>query len=341
MTIKCANCETSINVSDDQFGKPCECPKCDAILLLPRLKGEGDGELTVEAVSFDRLKEELIEQIRSEVNQDITDKVREEHAAISATDNNEGMVSESLKDELEKIAEAKVTTVSSGVDVEALKSQLRDEILQEVRKEIGSGATTSVESVAFTQALDALSSRLSTQAPTIPLSDPDAALTVAKPPKPRRKPFQPHREEVELPATAQEAYPAVEAEEPDIKRVIALNSGENENLQAFLEEFASVEGRLVMFEPSQSVKDVGMWRKARVWVVVTEEKIILGAFGRNPFKQEIGLDQVGESFWNEFTSEVVFVPYQASDGAFRSIKLTEERGCYLLGLIHHGIPAAS
>jgi len=36
---------------------------------------------------------------------------------------------------------------------------------------------------------------------------------------------------------------------------------------------------------------------------------------------------------------VVFVPFQSGEGGVRSIKLTEDRGYHLLGLIHHGIPA--
>lgn len=96
-----------------------------------------------------------------------------------------------------------------------------------------------------------------------------------------------------------------------------------------------------MFEPSQSEKDVGNWRKARVWVLVAPGKIVLAAYSRRPFRQEMSFEETNESFWNEFTSEVVFVPYRPGESGVRSVKLSVDRGYYLLGLIHHVVPTPS
>jgi len=342
MTIKCANCYTSVDVSEDQSGKLLKCPTCKSILLAPRRKGamtEGDAP-TVEAKSFDEFKQEILEAIRAEAGDQDGSADKDELAA---------QIRDSLKPELEQWVATHSTAAAAGIDAEALRSQLQADILKEVRADIeatrGSAGTDAASAAAFAKAIEALGEKLVVGGPaapataTVPTGGSDKE-TEAKRKRLPRKPFAPPSRDVELPDTPQEAYPEVEPQEPDVERVIDLNAGDNENLRAFLNEAASVEGRLVMFEPTQSLKDVGNWRRARVWMAVTEDTIYLAAYGRRPFHQEVDLGGISESFWNEFTSEVVFVPYSPEEDDLGSVKLTEDRGYYLLGLIHHGVPAS-
>jgi len=331
MTIKCANCKTSVTVPEDQYGKPCECPGCKALLLIPRKKGRGadDAAVEVEAKSFEDLKQELLDAVRPELEKLQSGPDLEEVAR---------RVSESLRPEIEKLVAARSAAVASGIDTAALKEQLQAEVLKEVKANIQSAPAMDASSTAaFAKMIEALGEKLASgAAPGAPARAPEEQ---APPRKAPRRPFAQRRQELALPNSPEEAYPEVETEEPDVERVIDLNAGEDENLRAFLNEIAGIEGKLVMFEPTQSVIDVGNWRKRKVWMAVTNEKIVLAAYGRRTFQQEISLEEVGESFWNEFTSEVVFVPFQAGESGLRSIKLTEDRGYHLLGLIHHGIPA--
>ena len=345
MTIKCANCYTSVEVSEDQSGKLLKCPTCQSILLAPRRKGaggEGDAP-TVEAKSFDEFKQEILEAIRADTG---------DQGETENTDELASQIRDSLKPELEQWVATHSTAAAAGIDADALRNQLRADILREVRADIeatrGSAGADAASAAAFAKAIEALGEKLvvggpaspaASAAPTAPIAGPEKEAEAKRKRSPR-KPFAPPSRDVELPDTPQEAYPEAEPQEPDVERVIDLNAGDNENLRAFLNEAASVEGRLVMFEPTQSLKDVGNWRRARVWIAVTEDTIYLAAYGRRPFHQEVDLGGITESFWNEFTSEVVFVPYSPEEGDFGSVKLTEDRGYYLLGLIHHGVPTA-
>jgi len=337
MTIKCASCKTSVSVPEGQYGKPCECPKCKALLLIPRKKGEGaeTAAAEAEAKSFDDLKQEILDAIRPDM------KTGEGAPDVDALAR---QVSDMLKPELGKWAATQASAAAAGIDANALKTQLQADILKEVKGEIAAirsaPAVDAASTAAFAKAIESLGEKLAAGAGEA--SQTKAAEEKAKVRKPPRRPFAPkHRVEVEIPESLPEAYPPVGVQEPDVARTIELNAGDDENLRAFLDEIASVKGRLVMFEPSQSAIDVGNWRKRKVWLAVTEEKIVLASYGRKTFRQEIGLQDVKESFWNEFTSEVVFVPYPTQEGGLRSLKLTEDRGYYLLGLLHHGVPAQS
>lgn len=362
MTIQCANCHASVSVRDDQWGKPCECPGCQAILLIPRLKGDQASTAIVEAKSFEDLKKEILEAIRPEVAaagaargagvfpeeviRQIVERVRSSGTnGGPALDELVQRVSDSLKPDLARWVSAQSAAASVGIDAAALREQLRSEILREVRADLAamppSGGLHPSAADAFARAIEALGSRLTaTPAGAAPMAS-SAPAAEARPAETRvrRKPFKASAEAALLQASPKEQYPPVTVVEPDAARVIALNAGNNENLKAFLEEIASGKARRVMFEPTQSVKDVGTWRKGRVWISVTAENILLAAYGRRPFKQEIPLQSVPESFWNEFTSEVVFVPLQPGPEEIRSIKLTYDRAHYLLGLILHGVPA--
>jgi hypothetical protein len=324
-----------VSVPEDQYGKPCECPQCKALLLIPRKKGKGGEAAAVEAEakSFDDFKQEILDAIRPDM------KRAEGGPDVDALARR---VSDMLKPELGKWAAAQATAATAGIDADALKAQLQADILKEVKGEIAAihsaPAVDAASTAAFAKAIEALGEKLAAGAGEAAQSK--AVEEKPKTRKPPRRPFAPrHREEVEIPESLPEAYPPVGIQEPDVARVIELNAGDDENLRAFLNEIASLKGRLVMFEPSQSAIDVGNWRKRKVWLAVTDERIVLASYGRKTFRQEIGLQDVKESFWNEFTSEVVFVPYPSQEGGLRSVKLTEDRGRYLLGLIHHGVPA--
>jgi hypothetical protein len=358
MTIKCAKCSAAVTVNENQFGSLCACPGCKAILLIPRLKGAaapGEKPVVAQAKSIEDLRKELLDLLRPEfatlesrLQKTVQDASANAGAGQLSTEQIARQVSDTMKPELERWMAARITATAAGLDTEALRDHLRADILREVRADLAamrpSASADPATTEALTRALEALGTRLAgapaTPAPAAAAAPP--ATQAAEPRRSHRRPFQKKAvmEEEDIPEDPKEAYPAIKPESPDVNRAVSLNAGDNEGLKAFLEEVAASAGNgLLMFEPTQSRRDVGNWRRARVWIAVTPEKIVLAAYGRRPFRQEIGTGELKESFWNEFTSEVVFVPYQAPEGAQRSVKLTQDRGFYLLGFIHHGVPA--
>lgn len=320
MKIKCGSCKKEVTVSEADYGTPFKCPECSALLLVPRKKGD---VLEAESKSFEELKKEIADSITSSSNGVDQEKLLDD-------------LRRSIKPELEQWVKSEGAAASAGIDTDVLREQIRKEVMDDVRAEIktikavsgNSDATTA----ALAKAIETMGNRLGGVNAAAPTHQAAPVQT-----KKKRKPFQAAEENI--PDTLQDAYPEIEVDEPDIEHVIKLSTGDDENLKSFLQELSQVEGRLVMFEPTQTAIDVGNWRKKRVWIAATEERIILGAYGRRPYHQQIEIETIDESFWNEFTSEVVFEPNPAEEGGLRSVKLTEDRGYHLLGLIHHGVTA--
>ncbi|MDP6359615.1 MAG: hypothetical protein QF473_31120 [Planctomycetota bacterium] len=322
MKIKCGGCKKEVTVSEEDYGSPFKCPDCSALLLVPRKKGDVP---EAEAKSFEDLKNEIADSIGSSSNGVDQEKLLDD-------------LRTSIKPELEQWVKSESAAASAGIDTDALREQIRKEVLDDVRTEIKTiqavSGNSEASTTALAKAIESIGDRLGSAPSAAPAPAPALAPPAPTQKKKKRKPFR--AEEEDIPDTLQDAYPETEPEEPDVERVIKLSTGDDENLRSFLQELSQVEG-LVMFEPTQTAIDVGNWRKKRVWIAVTAEQIILGAYGRRPFHQEIDIEAVDESFWNEFTSEVVFEPNPSEEGGLRSVKLTEDRGYYLLGLIHHGV----
>jgi hypothetical protein len=273
-----------------------------------------------EAKSFEDLKKEIADSIGSSSNGVDQEKLLED-------------LRNSIKPELEQWVKSEGAAASAGIDTDVLREQIRKEVMDDVRTEIKSIQSVSGNSEATTAALAKAIESMGDRLGSSSIAAPVQAIPART--KKKRRPFQ--AAEDDIPDNLQDAYPEIEVEEPDVERVIKLCTGDDENLKTFLQDFSQVEGRLVMFESTQTAIDVGNWRKKRVWIAVTEERLILGAYGRRPYHQGIDLENIDESFWNEFTSEVVFEPNPAQAGELRSVKLTEDRGFHLLGLIHHGV----
>jgi len=317
MKIKCGGCKKEVTVSEEDYGSPFKCPECSVLLLVPRKKGDVP---EAEAKSFEDLKKEIADSIGSSSNGVDQEKLLED-------------LRNSIKPELEQWVKSEGAAASAGIDTDVLREQIRKEVMDDVRTEIKSIQSVSGNSEATTAALAKAIESMGDRLGSSSIAAPVQAIPART--KKKRRPFQ--AAEDDIPDNLQDAYPEIEVEEPDVERVIKLGTGDDENLKTFLQDFSQVEGRLVMFESTQTAIDVGNWRKKRVWIAVTEERLILGAYGRRPYHQGIDLENIDESFWNEFTSEVVFEPNPAQAGELRSVKLTEDRGFHLLGLIHHGV----
>jgi hypothetical protein len=66
---------------------------------------------------------------------------------------------------------------------------------------------------------------------------------------------------------------------------------------------------LFWFGPTRTRVDVGWWfRKARVWLGVSDTELLLLADGKNPFVEKAPLADLGEAQYNVITGELVLEP---------------------------------
>ncbi len=78
--------------------------------------------------------------------------------------------------------------------------------------------------------------------------------------------------------------------------------------------------------------DVGLWLRWRnILICVCENKVVLLADGPRPFCQSAGYDQLGTTFYNHRSSELVLVP--APELLVRSLAVPPDDGWSLLSLI--------
>lgn len=83
-----------------------------------------------------------------------------------------------------------------------------------------------------------------------------------------------------------------------------LTAGERQTLERALA------GRpLFWFGPTRTRVDVGEWfRRARVWLGVSRDDLVLLAHGKVPFVERVPLDDLGGTQYNVITGELVLEP---------------------------------
>lgn len=312
MKIKCAECSTVHNVTQEKYGSLVECSACKSLLIIPGLGGEPEPEPTV-VKTADEFRNELREELLAEIKVSLAEPEQppDEGEAPEPAD-----------------ADAGKGALREGVP-EALVDSLKQEVVAAVSAQLQGQTPSGPAGNAVTGAIDtakleeSILAKVDQKLAALAWSGGDLALGAPGPEEMQpRELGQSLAEDVpQLPRTVKDVDAILEGLEPPV-------------LVDFLRRVVPTDTAVYMLEATNQTVDVGGWKKARAWVCVTDEDLIIAARGKREVVETVPLAEIYETIWNEFTQQVVFGP--PAERQIDALRMAKDRATHLLSLVYHG-----
>lgn len=209
-------------------------------------------------------------------------------------------VKESLKSELLK----EIQAGSESPDFSAVKERLRSELLQELSHFSTETGTLERLREEFDRRLSALEARLS----YLPEGPPDMEALVSEL-RSRLSASEPSP-----PVTVPREFIPVDPQE-------TLSKIEDEKERDYIHSKLP-DKKLYLLTRSDTKVDTGGWVDRNLWVMLTDDSLVLCAGGKKEYAEEVPLSELSASLWNDFTGEFVLSP--AENSRVKKIKLKKE-----------------